>query len=50
MQKQKMTYAHPQGLLNAASHIVSIMKNVRGDLNVLSSGDGSVQFSRYFLQ
>lgn len=34
IQKQRMTYAHPQGLLNAASHIVSIMKNIRRKKNV----------------
>lgn len=48
MQKQKMTCAHPQGLLNAASHRVSTMKNIRGGkkcghLNVLISGGGSIQ-------
>lgn len=34
IQKQRMTYAHPQGLLNAASHIVSIKKNIRRKKNV----------------
>lgn len=48
MQKQKMTYAHPQGLLNAALHRVSIMKNIRGErkcghLNVLISVGSSIQ-------